>query len=125
MELMELRKRPSFQWGQLSLLVVNDQVFSFIRNAYDFPTFLVVINMSDKNTNVNLLINSDVAPRAYVTYYIPGNNSAFNENGIFNSNSTYKDVDLNETYKKGAPVLTKNVFLKAHDCLILTWHLQN
>jgi hypothetical protein len=114
-DLVQLRQLPSFQWGTFSKVVVNEQVFSFIRRAFGHPVFLVVMNMSDKNTNVNLLKSSDIAPRAYVKYYIPGKVASEAAATVTD------DVNLAEKYKLDAPVLTKNVFLKARDCLILFW----
>ncbi len=96
--------------------MANEQVFSFIRRAFGQPVFLVVMNMSDKNTNVNLLKSTDIAPRAYVKYYIPGKVSTTSA-----ADTPADDVNLLEKYKVEAPVLTKNVFLKARDCLILYW----
>jgi hypothetical protein len=105
----------SFQWGKLKLLVVDEKIFSFTRSSYDYPTFLVVMNLSDKKTTTNLQINSDIAPRAYVTLYIPGKN-----------NKLIKDTDsLTTVYKINAPVLTKNVLLNPRDCLVLTWYSSN
>jgi alpha-glucosidase len=113
-ELVKLRKEPSFLWGKLQLLVVNDQIFSFTRSAFGFATFLVVMNFSDSETRVNLLVNNSIAPRAYVKKYISGNIE-------LNNSTNSEKVDLVERYKVQSPVLTKNVILNPHDCLILTW----
>lgn len=104
-QLLKLRELPSFQWGKLKLHVITDQVFSFTRKAYDFPSFLVVINISDEQSNVTLETSSEIAPRAYVSCYIPGG----------------KSNSLNSQYKLDAPVLTKNVSLNPRDCLVLMW----
>lgn len=106
MTLLNLRQLPSFQWGKLSVHVVTDQVFSFLRRAYDFPAFLIVMNISDDESTVALETNANIAPRAYVTAYIPGNK---------------KNSELSKLYTQNAPVLTKKVTLNARDCLILTW----
>jgi len=109
-DLVKLRKNTStLQWGALNFVKIEEKIFSFTRTAYDFPTFLIVMNFSEDNTNTNLLVSTDIAPRAYVALYIPGKSSNETES----------------TYKKGEPVLTKNVSLKAYDCLILTWHSTN
>jgi hypothetical protein len=113
-ELIKLRQLPSFQWGSFSKVVVNEQVFSFIRRAFGQSVFLVVMNMSDTNVNVNLLKSTEIAPRAYVKLYIPGGKASL-------ASSTAEYVDLVEKYKVEAPVLTKNVFLKARDFLIVYW----
>ena len=104
-KLLKLRQQPSFQWGKLKVHVVNDQVFSFTRKAYDFPTYMVVMNISDRPARVVLETGSDIAPRAYVSCYIPG----------------LEESSLLEAYKLNAPVMTKNVSLEARDCLVLTW----
>lgn len=106
MNLLNLRQLPSFQWGKLSVHVVTDQIFSFLRRAYDFPAFLVVMNISDVAGTVALETNANIAPRAYVSTYIPG---------------IKKVSELSKIYTKNAPVLTNNVTLNARDCLILTW----
>ncbi|CAF0980695.1 unnamed protein product [Brachionus calyciflorus] len=106
-DLVNLRRSPSFQWGSYKTIVVNDQIFSFLRRAYGFPPFLVVMNFSNSSTQVNLLINSDIAPRGYVVYYHEG--------------SSYNPSDYKLEYKVKSPVLTKNVKLNPFDLLILTW----
>jgi hypothetical protein len=104
-KLLKLRQQPSFQWGKLKVHVVNDQIFSFTRKAYDFPSYMVVMNLSDRPSRVVLETGSDIAPRAYVSCYIPG----------------LEGSSLLETYKLNAPVMTKNVSLEARDCLVLSW----
>ena len=125
--LVELRKTlPVLQWGTLNMLKVDEQIISFTRSSYDFPTYLVVMNLSNKNVNANLLVSTDIAPRAYVVYYVPGKpqQAAKTESHDKESNKE-AEIDLIETYKKGAAVLTKNVFLKSYDYLIVTWHSTN
>jgi oligo-1,6-glucosidase len=108
-DLVKLRKHAStLQWGALNFVKVEEKILSFTRTAYDFPTYLIVMNFSEENINTNLLVGTDIAPRAYVALYIPG-----------------KSSDETHAYEKGEPVLTKNVSLKAYDCLILTWHSTN
>lgn len=105
-DLANLRRSPSFQWGTYQTVVVNDKIFSFLRRAYGFPPFLVVMNLSNSSTQANLLINTDIAPRGYVVYYCKGSNGQ-------------NDYELD--YKVKMPVLTKTVKLNPHDFLILTW----
>jgi hypothetical protein len=88
-----------------------------LRKAFGFPAFLVVMNMSDEDgINFHLQISNDVAPRAYVRYYIPGSDIRKS----FESSSD-NQINLIEKYKFNTPLLTKNVYLKSRDCLILTW----
>lgn len=113
-DLVKLRKSPSFQWGKLEVLLANDKVFAFVRRAFGFPVFLVAMNFSDSLTTVDLLLNNNIAPRAYVAYYMPGNianHDTSNLNGFVD--------DCN--YKLKSPVLTKSVTLKPRDGLVLTW----
>lgn len=114
-DLAELRRQPSFQYGAVKTVIVNDQIFSFLRKAFGFDVYLICMNLSDVNTNVNLLVSNEIAPRAYVALYVPG--ILYTEN---NGNSV-EDIDLDSKYKQKSPVLTKNVFLKPRDCLVLTW----
>ena len=116
-DLVELRRiLPVLQWGTLNMLKVDEQIISFTRTAYDFPTYLVLMNLSDENVNANLLVNTDIAPRAYVVYYVPGKRL---------TNEKTNEEDLTQTYRKGAAVLTKNVFLKSYDYLVVTWYSSN
>lgn len=104
--LLKLRAQPAFQWGKLKIHVVNSQIFSFTRKAYDFPTYMLVMNISDTPAKVSLETGSEIAPRAYVSLYIPGRTS---------------NSRLVDTYSLNAPVLTKSVALEPRDCLVLTW----
>lgn len=104
-KLLKLREQASFQWGKLKLHVINEQIFSFTRKAYDFPSYLVVLNISDKPSKVILETSSEIAPRAYVSCYISGG----------------KSNSLDSQYQVNAPVLTKNVSLNPRDCLVLMW----
>ncbi len=113
---MQIRRLPSFQWGKLDILVVDHHIFSFTRRAYGFPVYLVVMNFSDEIQTVNLCINNTIAPRAYVLYYISG---TYNE--VKGNEKLTDEMNLLDKYKVKSPVLTKNVFLNAYDCLILTW----
>lgn len=104
--LVDLRQLPSFQWGSYQPVVVNNEIFSFLRKAYGFPPFLVVINFSSSRTETNLAISSDIAPRAYVVFYVKGSK---------NKNNCELD------YKIKSPLLTKSIKLNARDIIILTW----
>jgi glycosidase len=115
-DLMELRKSPSFVYGKLSILLANEQVFAFVRKAFGSPVFLVAMNLSNSQTSVNLLLNSNIAPRGYVAYYARGSQST---SGDFKLLPNGKDLDAE--YKVKSPVLTKSVLLKPRDTLILTW----
>lgn len=110
MTLLKLRTLPSFQWGKLKIHVVTDQVFSFTRRAFDFPSYLVVMNISDITVKVKLETTSEIAPRAYVSSYMPGL-----------TREALKDNYLSKVYTPNASVLTKLVTLDARDTLILTW----
>lgn len=99
------------------MVTVNDQVFSFLRKAFGCDVYVVCMNMSESNANVNLLVSNEIAPRAYVALYIPG--TLYTENN--GCCGAVEDIDLDAKYKPKSPVLTKNVFLKPRDCLVLTW----
>ena len=124
-DLIQMRKSlPILQWGKLEMHLCNEKIFSFLRFSYDYPTYLVVMNLSAENVNTDLLIGTDIAPRAYVVYYLEGTNIKSVAEPT-DSQKAKKEVDLTELYKKNEPVLTKNVFLKGYDCLVLTWHSTN
>lgn len=121
-DLMKLRKQtPTLQWGKTTVIKANEQVLAFTRTAYDFPTYLIAMNLTEENINVNLLVSSSIAPRAYVTYYLRG--KQIKQPDL--DEETPKEIDMASVYKTGAAVLTKNVFLKGYDCLVLTWYSTN
>ena len=74
---------------------------------------MVVVNLSDKSARVSLETGSDIAPRAYVSCYVPGNNNVDDDDK--------SGTELLKVYGLNAPVLTRSVSLDARDCLILTW----
>lgn len=109
--LIQLRQKPAFQYGSVKMHVMTEQIFSFVRKAFACDVYLVCMNMSERNANVSLLTSNEIAPRAYVAMYIPGGTTTDKND----------EIDLFVKYKPKEPVLTKNVFLKPRDCLILTW----
>lgn len=43
-EMVALRDEPAFQFGQFSASIVDDDIYSFLRHAEGFPSYLVAIN---------------------------------------------------------------------------------
>lgn len=88
--------------------VVNNQIFSFVRKAFGFPGFLVVMNISEETANCNFIQDSELATEyAFVSYYISG--------------KCKRITGLDAKYKYNNCVSTKNVILNPRDCLVLTW----
>ena len=124
-DLVEMRKLPSFQWGDLKLHEINEQVFSFLRFAgQGNAEFLVAMNLSDEKTLVNL--SGDRVPnKASVFYYSPGNKSlkGLKMKDLFKleKEKCFDQEELNDSYEKEAEVFTKQIRLNPHDFIILTW----
>jgi hypothetical protein len=122
---MKLRRLPSFQWGKLEILLVNEHIFSFTRKSDDHPVYLVAMNISDQDQITNLMVNDTIAARAYVLYYISGTYKEINNNEYIQMNMSENHEDINERnlinkYKVNSLIPTNNVKLNAYDCLILT-----
>ena len=123
---MRLRRLPSFQWGKLEILLVNEHIFSFTRKADDHPVYLIIINLSDEDQTTNLMVNDNISSRAYVLYYISGTYNEINNNSYIEIiTSENSDEDMNEKnlinkYKINSLIPTSNVKLNPYDCLILT-----
>jgi hypothetical protein len=49
MSLASLRDHPSFQYGILEFFIVDDDIFSFIRKAPYYKSFLVIFYLNLKN----------------------------------------------------------------------------
>jgi hypothetical protein len=112
-QLVTLRSQLAFKWGCVQIVTANEQILAFLRKAFGFEVYLVAMNLSDSTTTANLLVNNEIAPRAYVALYIPGKADGKSKDA--------ETVDLEAKYKVKSPVLTKSVTLKARDCLILRW----
>ena len=48
-----LRQEPSFQWGTMENVVVDENILSFVRQAEGFKGYLVAINFGDNAATVN------------------------------------------------------------------------
>ncbi len=113
MDLVKLRKNDSFLWGSFCYAVVDEHIFSFIRNAFDYSTFLVAMNLSDEDVSVNFFTTKLVPYTVNVAYYF--------------DNDTNTSLDANSkphklpAYTLNQQMHTKNVILKAKSCIILTW----
>jgi len=53
-DLLKLRKNPSFQWGKTKMCNPNDRLFMFTRKATRFPFFLTMMNLSDERLTISL-----------------------------------------------------------------------
>jgi hypothetical protein len=103
-ELAKIRQLPSFLWGTFEYAIVDEHVFSFIRNAFDNPSFLVAMNLSNEDVTINFQSTRLLPSKVKVVYYFD-NKSNGNE----------------KTYQIDKDILTKSVFLPAKSCLIVTW----
>ena len=57
-ELVQLRSKPSIQTGKTELVVINDNIFSFVRFAFGkfYPRFLVSVNVGKKESRDNYVM---------------------------------------------------------------------
>ncbi len=113
MDLVKLRKNDSFLWGSFRYVIVDEHIFSFIRNAFDYSTFLVAMNLSDEDVSVNFFTTKLVPYTVNVAYYFDNHTST----------SFDKSLESHKTpmYTLNQQMNTKNVILKAKSCIILTW----
>jgi alpha-glucosidase len=52
--LMELRKQETFQYGDIKIQALNQNVFAFVRDLLDKDSYVVVINLGANNEDVSL-----------------------------------------------------------------------
>lgn len=100
------------------MLLVDENIFSFMRKAYGFNGYLVIMNISDSIQEFNIYKKGNeskqvIDPIAYVAYYITSN-----KNRTIKDRNGLNEIKLN--YKHKEAVSTKNIRLNARDCLILT-----
>jgi hypothetical protein len=101
--LTKLRNEPSFLWGEQSFNLNENSVFSFVRNATGFDSYLIALNLTPNSKKVLSNFHEDhVIPlKANITLYYS-----------FTSNH-------NIAFKPDDQVSTDSILLSYGDVLIL------
>lgn len=69
--LLELRKLDTFQYGDLKIQALNQNVFAYVREHLDSDSYVVVINLGGNNENVDLKIFSTLRDKLKVVAASP------------------------------------------------------
>lgn len=93
--------------GDIEYLLITNQIFSFIRKLSGKPSYVVVMNLSDRNLTLNLNFSRAVPAIAKVAYVFGANQEETNE--------------LRKFYPINEMISTKKVLLNAKNCIILTY----
>lgn len=103
--LARIRKNSAFQWGTMEYAIVDENVFSFLRKAFDNPTYLVAINCSKNETKIDLSQVKKIPTRVQVEYY------------FYNNQKSIK-IDLQQSQMINTK---KSCLMDPKSCLILKW----
>lgn len=55
-KLMQLRKLDTFQYGDLKIIALNQNVFAYVRDLLDRETYVVLVNLGSQNEHVSLKV---------------------------------------------------------------------
>ena len=91
---------PSFLWGKFRYAIVDENIFSFIRTAFDNPSILVAMNLTNEDLTVNFQLTRMMPSKIKVVYYFDNKKNSDN------------------WHKINTDIATKNIFLAAKSCLI-------
>jgi hypothetical protein len=103
-KLSRLRQQASFQNGKLEYLIVDEDIFSFLRYKEKNKYFLVILNISDKERRLNLYKTKKIELKANISFY---------------SGNLKKFYSKNKRYKNN--IITKDVKVYPRDILVLEW----
>lgn len=104
--LNQLRKEPSFSWGEYKDAVTNDAVFSFVRQAEGFDGYLVVLNFGPNSATVDFGGHKDIPSKATVAA----------------STSNFDDPSRSADFKEGTEVNLHNaIHLKKGEGVVFKW----
>lgn len=98
-----LRQEPSFQWGELHYSVINDDIFSFVRQAKGFPGFLVAINFGIKSSTVDF------------------RGAKVPSEGVVAATTANFDPSFAQDFKVGTEVPLGNLVLRPGEGVIFKW----
>lgn len=70
-KLMELRKLDTFQYGDLKILALNQNVFAYVRDLLDRETYAVIVNLGPNDENVSLKVFATLRDKLKVVAAAP------------------------------------------------------
>ena len=68
---MELRKLDTFQYGDLKILALNQNVFAYVRDLLDKETYVVLINLGPNDEHVSLKVFATLREKLRVVAAAP------------------------------------------------------
>ncbi len=105
-DLAKLKQEHAFASGDIEYLLITNEIFSFIRKLPGKSSFVVVMNLSNRNLTLNLNYSRAVPAMAKVSY-------------VFGANQD-ETKELRKFYPINEIISTKRVLLNAKNCLIVT-----
>ena len=96
--LAKLRQNPSFLTGNFSYLIVTDDVFSFIRHAPGSQSFIVAMNLGDRDLNVNLYSSNKIPKTAELVLQF--GKSPRETDSLYLMNPKHKNFTTGKVYLK-------------------------
>lgn len=70
-KLMELRKLDTFQYGDLKILALNQNVFAYVRDLLDRETYVVIVNLGPNDEHVSLKVFATLRDKLKVVAAAP------------------------------------------------------
>jgi hypothetical protein len=68
---MEIRKLDTFQYGDLKIVALNQNVFAYVRELLDHETFVVIVNLSANDDVVSLKVFATLRDKLKVVAAAP------------------------------------------------------
>jgi alpha-glucosidase len=69
--LMELRKLDTFEYGDMKIVALNQNVFAYVRELLDHETYVVIVNLSQNYENVDLKVFATLREKLRVVAAAP------------------------------------------------------
>lgn len=69
--LMEIRKLDTFQYGDLKIVALNQNVFAYVRELLDHETYVVIVNLSPNDDVVSLKVFATLRDKLKVVAAAP------------------------------------------------------
>lgn len=69
--LMEIRKLDTFQFGDLKIVALNQNVFAIVRDLLDHETYVVIVNLGANDENVSLKVFATLRDKLKVVAAAP------------------------------------------------------
>lgn len=103
-----LKQEPTFLYGDFEYVLVTDEVFSFTRKAEGQDSYVIVMNLGNRDlNNVNLHYAGDLPMETEIALFFGKDESASQE--------------LANSFKIGDKIGTKRMSIKSGACFILKY----